>query len=80
MTKVKADIIDRINEIDDPIILDEILSLIKNESENSFYTFSATEKSSVLEGIENVKKGEVLSSDSSKQFFNKWFEEKSIGL
>ena len=78
---IKEKIINKINAIDNPDILNSILNLIVNESEaEEIYQFSEEEKQMVQEGIEDVKNGNVFNQQESDNIISKWLEEKSSGL
>jgi predicted transcriptional regulator len=78
---IKEIIIEKVNSIDNPEILDSILSLISTESEmDQIYQFSAAEKKLVKEGINDAETGNIYSQQESNNIISKWLQEKSSGL
>lgn len=78
---IKELIINKVNAINNPKILKEILSLISIESETEeIYRFSDDEKKLVFEGISDADNGNSYNQQESDKMILKWFEEKSGGL
>tara|TARA_R110002051_G_scaffold174602_2_gene244822 strand:- start:11033 stop:11284 length:252 start_codon:yes stop_codon:yes gene_type:complete len=78
---IKEIIIEKVNSINNPEILDSILSLISTESEmDQIYQFSAAEKKLVEEGINDADSGNIYSQQESNNIISKWLQEKSSGL
>ncbi|WP_439131446.1 hypothetical protein [Polaribacter sp.] len=78
---IKEIIIEKVNSINNPEILDSILSLISTESEmDQIYQFSAAEKKLVEEGIKDADSGNIYSQQESKNIISKCLQEKSSGL
>jgi hypothetical protein len=78
---IKELIINKVNAINNPKILEEILSLISIESETEeIYQFSANEKKLVLEGINDADNGNSYNQQESDNIISKWLQEKSSGL
>jgi aryl-alcohol dehydrogenase-like predicted oxidoreductase len=78
---IKEIIIGKVNSIDNPEILNSILSLISTESEmEKIYQFSAEEKALVEEGIKDADTGNIYTQEQSDNMISKWLQEKSGGL
>ena len=78
---IKEIIIGKVNSIDNPEILNSILSLISTESEmEKIYQFSAEEKTFVEEGIKDADNGNIFNQRESDNMISKWLQEKSSGL
>ena len=78
---IKEIIIGKVNSIDNPEILNSILSLISTESEmEKIYQFSAEEKTFVEEGIKDADNGNIFNQRESDNMISKWLQEKSGGL
>ena len=78
---IKEIIIGKVNSIDNPEILNSILSLISTESEmEKMYQFSSEEKALVEEGIKDADTGNIYTQEQSDNMISKWLQEKSGGL
>jgi hypothetical protein len=78
---IKELIINKVNAINNPEILKEILNLISSESQTEdIYQFSADEKELVLEGINDAENGNSFNQQESDNIISKWLQEKSSGL
>ncbi|PQJ76499.1 hypothetical protein [Polaribacter glomeratus] len=78
---IKEIIIEKVNSINNPEILDSILSLISTESEmDQMYQFSMSEKQLVEEGIKDADNGNIYNQQESSNIISKWLQEKSSGL
>lgn len=76
----KQEIINRVNSIEDPEVLNEILNLIRIESEfEEIYTFTNEEKNAVNEGLKDLEEGRSYSNRGSKELISKWLKEQSGG-
>jgi len=77
---IKEQIINRVNSINNPVILNEILKLISAESEiDKIYRLPQAERKNVNEGIENADNGNVLIQEDSEKLISKWLKEKLNG-
>lgn len=64
----KQEIINKINTIENPAILEEILNLIRTESEfEEIYAFTNKEKTAVNEGLKDLDEGRSYSTEDSKK-------------
>lgn len=78
---IKELIIDKVNAINNPKILEGIFNLISTESEiDEIYQFSPHEKKFLLEGIHDVDNGNSYNQQESDKMISKWLQEKSSGL
>jgi hypothetical protein len=77
----KQEIIKKVNAIENPDILDEILNLIEIESDfEEIYAFTDEEKTAVNEGLKDLDEGRSYSNKDSKKIISKWLKEQSSGL
>lgn len=77
---IKQQIIERINGIDDPAILNEILNLISAETEmNSVYRLSAEQEKKIEQGLEDVDNGKTMTQEESDKMIQQWLDEQSSG-
>ncbi len=78
---VKDEIINQINQIDDSLVLDEILSLVKSKSNReTVYQFSEAERKSVEEGLADLDAGKFYTNEEANKLVAKWLSEQSVGL
>jgi len=78
---VKQEIINRINEIDDSMVLDEILRLVSVKPNNeTVYHFTKDERKSVEEGLEDLDAGRFYTNEKANKLIATWLSEQSIGL
>jgi len=73
----KQELINKINLIDDPDLLQEIdrwISSMINVSESG--EFSKDEIAAVHEGYQQYKSGDVVTQNEANELFNKWLKEK----
>ena len=78
---VRQQIIDRVNSIGNPAILEEILNLIKVEAEfDETYKFNDAEMKAVNEGLADLNEGRSYSNETSKKMIAQWLKEQSDGL
>jgi len=77
----KQEIINKVNTIENPAFLDEILNLIRIESEfEEIYALTDEEKNAVNEGLKDLDEGRSYSNKDSKKMVSKWLKEQSSGL
>jgi len=77
----KQEIINKVNTIENPAFLDEILNLIRIESEfEEIYALTDEEKNAVNEGLKDLDEGRSYSNKDSKKVVSKWLKEQSSGL
>ncbi len=77
----KEKIIECVNAIDNPEILEEILNLISVETDvSTIYYFDKDEKNSVLKGINDIKSGRIFDQNEADKITKKWLEEDLNGL
>ena len=77
---IRQQIIDRLNSIDNPAILNEILDLISAESEtDEIYRLSKAERRNVNKGIEDADSGNTMNQEESEKLISEWLKERSSG-
>jgi predicted transcriptional regulator len=77
---IKQLIIDRISEIENESILQEILALITAETEvTETYTLNPQQESKVNEGLEDISKGRTMTQEESEKFISEWLKKQSTG-
>ncbi|WP_417601723.1 hypothetical protein [Owenweeksia hongkongensis] len=77
---VKEKIMERVNAIDNPELLTEILELISAETEaESPYKLNPYEQKSINEGMADVNEGRTYSQQEADNLISKWLHEKSGG-
>lgn len=77
---VKEKIIERLNSIDNPELLNEILDLISAETEvEEIYRLNSSERKNVQEGIDDAKEARTYSQDEADNLISQWLNEKSGG-
>ena len=78
---IKDIIIDKVNAIDNPELLQTILHTISIEMDTEeIYKFSEEEEIQLQEGLQDIKNRNVFTELESKKKISKWLEEKSNGL
>jgi len=77
----KQEIINKVNTIENSAFLDEILNLIRIESEfEEIYALTDEEKNAVNEGLKDLDEGRSYSNKDSKKMVSKWLKEQLSGL
>lgn len=77
---VKEKIMERLNSIDNPELLNEILDLISAETEvEEIYRLNSSERKNVQEGIDDAKEARIYSQDEADNLISQWLNEKSGG-
>ncbi|GAB3332291.1 hypothetical protein GCM10027429_11500 [Marivirga atlantica] len=72
---IKERIIKRVNDINDPELLNELLSAIELEHEiENFHELNSSEKKAIDEGIVEADKGLLKSSEDAKALMNQWLK------
>ncbi len=71
--KIKERIISRVNEIDDPKLLEEILRVLDLDSRfDEIYTLTSAEQTAVSEGIKDADEGKVYTQSEARAFVRQW--------
>ena len=68
---IKLELVEKIVKTGNPKILNQILSIIKSEKEDFWKLLSKEEKNEILEGIDQLDKGERYSYDSVMKKYRK---------
>lgn len=72
MISIKEKIIERVNDIKDPQLLEELLQAIELEHEiENFHALTDEEKSAIDEGIDDADSGKLYSSAEASQLVMK---------
>ena len=73
MINIKEKIIERVNGINDPQLLEELLQAIELEHEiENFHTLTDEEKTAIDEGIDDSDSGKLYSNAEASQLIKKW--------
>lgn len=73
--EIKQRLIDRIMEVTDDFLLQELYRILNNEKEETdVYLLSKEEKGKILEAREDVKTGRVLNSDQADKEIEEWLK------
>lgn len=72
---IKERIIEKINSINDPQLLDELLQAIELEHEiEHFHQLTDDEKIAIDEGIEDAESGNLHSNNEASQLVKEWLK------
>ncbi len=75
MIRIKEQIIDKVKEIQDQDLLEELLKAVQLEHEiDGIYELSDQEKSAIDEGIEDADKGKTYSNQEASDLVKKWLK------
>lgn len=73
MNNIKDRIIERVNDIQDPQLLEELLQAIELEHEiENLQTLSSEEKLAIDKGIEDAESGKLYTNEEASQLITKW--------
>ena len=74
----KEQILEKIKNIEDPALLQEILDLIDFEtgSKDEIVALSNEVKKGIEQGLEDIKQGRVISHDEANKLLNEWFQKR----
>ncbi|MEQ9375882.1 MAG: hypothetical protein RIG68_11925 [Imperialibacter sp.] len=74
---IKEKIIERVNGINDPQLLDELLQAIELEHEiEHFHQLTSEEKMAIDEGIKDADAGSLHSNAEASQLVKEWLKSK----
>ena len=74
--EIKKQIIEKIGTIENEALLEDILRLIKMETENiESYKMSEEQINIVNEAIKQVEDGDIISSEDADEEVDKWLKE-----
>ena len=72
---IKKKIIARVNDINEPQLLDKLLQAIELEHEiDHFHQLTSNEKAAIDEGIEDAESGNLHSNSEASQLVKKWLK------
>ncbi len=75
MINVKERIIRKVNDIQDPQLLEELLHAVELESEiENSYELTKEEKTAIDEGISDAESGKVHSNSEASELVQKWLK------
>lgn len=75
MLDVKERIIKKVNDIQDPQLLEELLHAVELESEiEHFKELTEEEKTAIDEGIEDADSGKLFSNSDASEQVRKWLK------
>ena len=75
MASIKEKIIERVNGINDPKLLEELLQAIELEHEiENLHTLTEEEKRAIDEGIDDADSGKLYSNAEASQLIKKWLD------
>jgi len=73
--ELKSQIMDRLNSIDDELILAEIYNLIRIESDiETVYKLSEAEKRAITRGLKDIEQGNVVTSEEANSLIKEWLK------
>jgi len=74
-TELKLEIIKKLTEIEDEVVLEEIYRLVAAESDiEGIYNLTTEEIRSIQAGLEDAKAGRVYSTEEAKQVVKQWLK------
>ncbi len=75
MVNVKERIIEKVNNIQDPQLLEELLQAVELESEiEHSYELTREEKTAIDEGIDQADSGNLYSTSDASELVQKWLK------
>lgn len=75
MASIKEKIIERVNGINDPKLLEELLQAIELEHEiENLHTLTEEEKKAIDEGIDDADSGKLYSNAEASLLIKKWLD------
>ena len=70
--ELKLNLINKITQITDIVQLKELLQLLKFQSDDTVYHTTEAEKKAILDGRNQIKKGEILSHTDVENEIDEW--------
>jgi len=71
----KIKLINKISGVNNPVLIEEMMKLLEINKEEIEYTFSKSQKKSILIAQEQLSSGDYLSHTEAKKQSKKWLEE-----
>jgi len=71
----KIKLINKISSANNPVLIEEMMKLIDINQEEKEYTFSESQKKTILLAQEQLRSGDYLSHKEAKKQSKKWLEE-----
>ena len=78
--EIKEKIINRINEIEDPLMLKMLYRLVSTEPEMEPYEMTKEELQSIEKGVSDFENGRWFTPEETDNIYMKWRNEKLNGL
>ena len=78
--EIKEKIINRINEIEDPVMLKMLYRLVSTEPEMEPYEMTKEELQSIEKGVSDFENGRWFTQEETDNIYMKWRNEKLNGL
>ncbi len=71
--ELKHKVIDKINELDNDSLLEDLIRLIEDSSDdNEIYRLSDNHKKAINKAIDQIEKGDYLTKEQSNKQINEW--------
>jgi F0F1-type ATP synthase delta subunit len=74
--ELKKELIFKIAGIKDKNLLNAINNIIENNSTSNIYQISPEQRKQIMEGLEQISRGEFLSDEQVQMEINQWLKEK----
>jgi len=72
---LKEKLINKLKEIDDPAILEEVSNLFELQEPDTIYTTNAEQKKAIEEAQQQIKKDQTLNNDAANKESDEWLKE-----
>lgn len=72
---LKEKLINKIKEIDDPAILEEVSNLFELQEPETIYTTSNEQKKAIDEAQQQIKNDQTLTNDQANKESDEWLKE-----
>ena len=73
--ELKSQIINKVNSIEDELLLEEIYNLINIQSESdSIYRLTSIEKAAIEVGLQEIKNGRTVPSEKANSIISEWLK------
>jgi predicted ATP-grasp superfamily ATP-dependent carboligase len=72
---LKEKLINKIKEIDDPAILEEVSNLFELQEPETIYTTSNEQKKAIDEAQQQIKTNQTLNNDQANKESDEWLKE-----
>lgn len=72
---LKEKLINKIKEIDDPAILEEVSNLFELQEPETIYTTSSEQKKAIEKAQQQIKNSQTLNNDQANKESDEWLKE-----